>query len=135
MPESELRLIKRCAEFIPQESIEQVPRRLRGIYALYKHNPRSEKYNVVYVGMAGAGKRGGMRGRLLSHLKKKADLWTHFSIFEAWDNIRADEVRELEGLFRHIYRMDAEANRLNIQRSFKKLKRIRQNSLSAWLSS
>ncbi len=37
-----------------------------------------------------------------------------------------DEVRELEGIFRHIYRKDNRANRLNLQRSFKKLSKVRQ---------
>ncbi len=85
---------------------------------------------MVYVGMA-SGKRGGIRGRLRSHSRKKAG-WTHFSIFEVWDNIQKGEVEELEGLFRHIYRSDTRANRLNVQRGYKKLKKIRDNDLKAW---
>ena len=60
----------------------------------------------------------------MSHPKKKAGLWTHFSVFEVWDNITQAEVVEPEGLFREIYRQDARANRLNKQRSFKTLVRI-----------
>jgi hypothetical protein len=92
------------------------------------------KYDVVYVGMAKAGRYGGMRGRLSSHSKslKKARHWTHFSVFEVWDNIREEEVAELEGLFRHIYRHDGQANALNIQRGYKKLKTLRNNKLSDW---
>jgi len=133
MPQSELRLIKRCAEFIPKEKIKQFPRGLRGIYVLYEHDPKRDKFNVRYVGMASAGRKGGIRGRLVSHYKKRGSLWTHFSIFEVWDNIRDEEVTELEGLFRHIYKRDAQTNRLNVQRGFKKLRRIRQNNLSAWV--
>ncbi len=132
MPQSELRLIRRCAEFIPKQKIKQFPRGLRGIYVLYKHDRKRDKFNVRYVGMASVGSRGGIRGRLLSHNRRRGSLWTHFSIFEVWDNIRAEEVTELEGLFRHIYKRDAQANRLNVQRGFKKLRRIRQNDLSAW---
>ncbi|GAF97179.1 unnamed protein product, partial [marine sediment metagenome] len=33
-------------------------------------------------------------------------LWTHFSIFEVWENITENEIKELEGLFRQIYRKD-----------------------------
>ena len=60
-------------------------------------------YDVVYVGMATQG----IRGRLESHVKRKGDLWTHFSAFEVWDNIRDEEIVELEGLFRHLYRKDS----------------------------
>ena len=116
MPQSLLRLIKRCAEYIPQEKIKQLPRGLRGIYVFYKYNPKRSKYNVLYVGMTSAERRGGIRGRLWSHHLKKCRLWTHFSVFEVWDNIRDDEVTELEGLFRHIYRGDSQANILNLQR-------------------
>jgi hypothetical protein len=84
--------------------------------------------------MAAAGRRGGLRGRLISHAKSKrrGGLWTHFSAFEVWDNIRDEEVTELEGLFRHIYRKDSAANALNIQRGFKKARRVRENDLQKW---
>jgi hypothetical protein len=130
MPESESRLIKRYAEFVPNEKTCTVPRGRRGIYVLYKKHSKNgkEKFDVVYVGMTTSG----MCGRLESHLRKKADLWTHFSVFEVWDNIRNEEVVELEGLFRHVYRKDNRANSLNVQRSFKKLKNVWQNDLSRW---
>jgi hypothetical protein len=124
MPESPLRLISRRREFIRQEDLDTIPRGLRGIYALYFHNKRTGDFNVVYVGMAAAGNRGGMLGRVKQHRKKKKDLWTHCSLFEVWDNIRDEEIRELEGLFRQIYRGDGRANSLNKQRSFKKLKGV-----------
>lgn len=130
-PQSELRLVKRCAEFIKKDKITAFPRGLRGVYVLYKHNKRSEKYDVLYVGMAATGLRGGIRGRLGRHNKNK-DLWSHFSIYEVWDNIRTEEIAELEGLFRHIYRKDAQANRLNVQKGFKKLKRVNENDPSHW---
>jgi hypothetical protein len=43
-----------------------------------------------------------------------------------WENIFEDEVAELEGLFRHIYRKDLKANALAKQRSFKKLDNVRE---------
>ncbi len=64
--------------------------------------------------------------------KRKGKLWTHFSAFEVWGNIRDEEVAELEGLFRHIYRKDSAASALNIQRGFKKASRVRQNDLKRW---
>jgi hypothetical protein len=142
MPESELRLVKRSAEFIPKDKISKLPRRRRGIYVLYnrqqvrRKRKWREKYDVVYVGMAVAGKRGGIRGRLASHARsrRRRDKWTHFSAFEVWDNIRDEEVAELEGLFRHIYRRDSVANALNIQRGFRKATRVRVNDLAKWHS-
>ena len=122
MPQSVLWLIKRFAEFVDKQQIKFVPRRLRGVYVLYNHRRKSgkDKYYVVYVGMAAAGHRSGIRGRLSSHARKKSGLWTHFSVFEVWDNITVEQIAELEGLFRHIYRKDSRANRLNVQRGFKK---------------
>ncbi len=133
MPVSPLRLIKRVAEFRTRATLSQLPRRLRGIYVLYRERrgPKAEKFDVEYVGMAAAGRRGGMRGRLNSHSKSK-DSWTHFSVYEVWDNISDDEVAELEGLFRHIYRKDSAASALNVQRGFKKIRRVRQNDLRKW---
>jgi hypothetical protein len=74
-----------------------------------------------------------MRGRLFKHAKskKKGDLWTHFSAYEVWENIRDKEIVELEGLFRHIYRKDSGANALNIQRRFKTVTKVQQ-SLDHW---
>jgi hypothetical protein len=103
-----------------------------GIYVLLKKR-NAGKFDVVYVGMAG-GQKAGARGRMMSHSRNrtKGKLWTHFSLFEVWDNITQAEVAELEGLFRHIYRKDSRANRINKQRSFKKLKKVRANNLKKW---
>ena len=133
MPESSLRLVRRVAEFKPREELPLLPHKLRGIYVLYKKRKvrGRDHYDVLYVGMAAAG---GIRGRLTKHSKskRKGGLWTHFSAYAVWDNIRAEEVAELEGLFRHIYRKDAKANALNIQRGFKKLKHVKENDLKKW---
>jgi len=130
---SELKFIKRCAEFRPRTEIKNLPARTRGIYVLLCERPQLKKFDVIYVGMA-RGVKSGIGGRLRSHARsvRKGSLWTHFSVFEVWDNISEDEVAELEGLFRHIYRKDSRANRVNRQRSFKKLRRVRQNKLSKW---
>ena len=124
MPVSELRLIKRWQKRLPKDQINSLPSQLRGLYVLYKYARKTQSYNVVYVGMAGVGNQGGIRSRLYSHRRKKGDLWTHCSVFEVWDNITEPEVRELEGLFREIYRKDSRANKLNVHRSFRKLKGI-----------
>jgi hypothetical protein len=131
MPQSPLRLIEMCAEYKSQDEIEELPRGLRGIYVLYK-KLRKDKYDVVYVGMTATGYLSGIKGRLKRHRKKKPGLWTHFSLFKVWDNIRDDEVKELEGLFRHLYKYDSRANSLNKQKSFSIISKIRKNNLSDW---
>ncbi len=131
MPESQLKFFKHCAEILPKKERTLVPKKRRGLYVLYDQHRSNgrEMYDVVYIGMTTSG----FGGRLRSHEKHKGDLWTHFSVFEVWDNIRDDEIAELEGLFRHLYRRDARANNLNIQRAFKKMKKIRNNNFKKWI--
>ncbi len=76
--------------------------------------------------------RQGVRARLKARARKKRDLWTHVSVFEVFDNVRGEEIAELEGLLRHIHRSDPRANRLNSQRVFAKLGRVRSRSLADW---
>ena len=134
MPTTPLRLIRRCFEFAPQADVDDVPTGMRGMYVLYRrYRTRSTadrgkgRFDVVYVGMAREG-GGGVRRRLRDHRSKRAAEWTHFSVFEVHDNIRNDEVEELEGLFRHIYRFDGRANRLNVARGYLALDRVRRVS-------
>ncbi len=126
-----LRLIQRCAEFLPKEAYRELPRQRRGFYVLYRKRrsvpDRRRRYDVLYVGMANSS----MRGRLRSHARRKK-AWTHFSVYEVWPNITREEIRELEGLFRHIYRYDARASILNLQRGFKAVKRLRLQDLTKW---
>ena len=130
MAESVLRLIKRSAEFRSIDEVRDVPRRRRGLYVLYNRRRKAgvDHFDVVYVGMA----RTGMYARLVSHTKSKTRGWTHFSVFEVWDNVRDEEIVELEGLFRHLYRRDSKANSLNKQKKFQKAFKIRENDFSQW---
>lgn len=130
MKQSPLRLFKRCTEYIPIDEIDVLPRGLRGIYVLYLQNDKD--FDVVYVGMTNAFKGGGIKGRLRGHRKRKFGLWTHSSVYEVWDNIRDDEVKELEGLFRHIYRSDSKASPLNTQRTYGKLEEIIDPNYCEW---
>ncbi len=133
MPVSELKTIKRFAEFRPRDAINNIPPNTRGIYALLKYRPRLKLYDVVYIGMSG-GRKVGIKSRMWSHSqsKSKSGLWTHFSIFEVHDNVMEAEIKELEGLFRQIYRKDRRANKLNKQKQSKKLLRVRENHLDLW---
>jgi hypothetical protein len=79
-----------------------------------------------------SGLKSGIKGKLKQHLKNKADLWTHFSLYEVWDNITKDEVSELEGLFRNIYKKDSKANRLNQQKTFKKFRKVKLFKMDKW---
>jgi hypothetical protein len=88
-----------------------------------------DKYDVVYIGMAPSG---GIRSRLRKHKRSETKIWSHFSIFEVWDNISEAEVGELEGLFREIYRKDKTANRFNKQKKCKKLQAVRKDDLGKW---
>ena len=133
MPVSPLRFIKNCSERLSKEEVSKVPVDTRGIYALLCQDKREQtRFDVVYIGMA----RGnlGVAGRLRSHKrsKSKSNLWTHFSVYEVWDNITDEEIQELEGLFRHIYRRDGNANAINKQRSFRKLSQLRNNNPKEW---
>jgi len=117
---------------LPIDEILRFPRGVRGIYVLYKYRPRIKKYDVVYVGMTTAGNGGGVRGRLRNHKRRKAGMWTHCSVYAVWDNIRDEEIVELEGLFRHLYRFDSKANALNVQKGFRKLKLLKDNEVEQW---
>ena len=125
MAKSALRLINSRIEFISPSRVSDLPAGLRGFYVLYRKRRKRRNngkpcFDVVYVGMA----RKDVRGRLSEHLRKKKELWTHCSIFEVWDNIRDEEIEELEGILRHLYRRDAAANKLNAQGGFRKIGRL-----------
>jgi len=136
MPVSNLRFFKRCAEWLPRSEIRTIPKNTRGIYTLLKKTGK-DKYQVLYVGMSGGNKAHGIHYRLSSHTKSKRKnktKWDYFSFFEVWDNIPFSEVKELEGLIRHIYRKDKTVNILNRQRRFKKFIDVRDNKLKNWKS-
>jgi hypothetical protein len=101
------------AEFVEKEYWDNVPDNTRGIYALLDSVKR-ERFDVVYVGKS-AGESAGIYSRLHHHVNSKWLKWTHFTIFEVHDNITAQEITELEGLFRHMYRKDSRANKYNTQ--------------------
>jgi hypothetical protein len=132
--ETPLRLIKWCAQWQEMKKYEKVPLNLRRIYVLHKFKPGggSDCYNVVYVGMATSGI--GIKRRLRTHArsKRKRNKWSHFSFFVVWENIRNDEISELERLFREIYRKDDRANSLNKQKGSTKLRGIRRQAPKDW---
>jgi len=133
MKEPHLPLVRRCAQWVPKSEIQNLPRGVHGIYALHRFRPKLMKYDVVYIGMAKVGK-GGIRKRLFGHCrsKRRANLWSHFSVFEVWPNISKAQVEELEGLFREIYRKDRRANRLNKQKKFGSLQDVRVKNIRLW---
>lgn len=113
-------LIKRCAEFIPQQQVSRLPKKIRGIYALFH---KKKGYDVVYVGMT----RKCVWSRINAHARsrRKKKLWTHFSLFEVNRNVKERMIRELEGIIRHIYRKDSRANSINKMRGYDSLRKRR----------
>ena len=123
---SSMRLIKSALEYRPIEEIGLVPKNVRGIYALYFK--RGMAYDAVYIGMSGREANGRIRSRLIQHKRRKISIWTHFSYYEVWDNISDVEIREMEGLFRQLYRFDRRANSLNKQQTLRSLTRFRKET-------
>src|SRR5713226_10583428 len=125
-----LRLVKWCAQWQAKKDLGKIPMGARGVYAL--HDKKSDHYNVVYVGMSASGQ--GIKRRVRSHSKsiRKGPGWTHFSIFVVWENIREEEIRELEALLREIYRKDSTANRLAKQKGSVKLRKTRHQDPDDW---
>lgn len=123
---SHLKIIKASLEYRDIKEISIVPKNLRGIYALYQKEGKN--YNLVYIGMSGKDANGRLKARLIKHKKNKRKKWTHFSYYEVWDNISDSEIRELEGLFRQLYRLDSRANTFNKQQTHKPLTKIRRET-------
>jgi hypothetical protein len=127
MPQSILRIVNSCAEYIPRKDVELMPRGVRGIYVLLKEVParslENNKYDVVYIGMSNSSVRRRIRGHAKSH--RKGRKWTHFSVYRVFDNVTDQDILEIEGLLRAVYRKDSKANRLNLQKRHKRLTRIR----------
>ena len=128
---SPLRLVRWCAQWQRKKDWEHVPAGVRGIYALHQEESKTV-FNVVYIGMAASGQ--GIRRRLRNHAnsRRKGPNWSHFSFFAVWENIREDEIRELEGLFREIYRKDTKANSLNKQKRSKGIQSVRKKKVEDW---
>jgi hypothetical protein len=125
MPESELRLIKRSEKLLPVDKINSIPDGLRGFYVLYNYSRNTDSYDVVYVGVSSSRSDDGhLRWKLKTHSKKKEGLWSHFSIYEVWGNIHGNELRELKGLFREMYKKDSSANKLIKQKGSERLEKI-----------
>jgi len=122
------KIIKRCAEWIPRDESKHIPPATRGIYALLDGRPKENKYDVVYVGMTARSSV----GRRLARHKNSKKVWNHFSIFEVRDTIGEEQILELEGLFREIYRKDSTANRFNRIGKYKKLQKVRNDKLNSW---
>lgn len=114
-------LFKSFYEYVRAEDIQSLPRAIRGIYALYQQDENG-KLNLAYVGMTSSG----AKGRLGKHAESKFGRWSHCSVLEVWDNVTREQIQELEALFRHTLRRDANASSLNVQKGsvvFHRLKR------------
>ena len=85
-------------EYVPLTEVADLPKGMRGIYALYQEDGVSK--NLMYVGMTA----GGAKGRLGRHSGgKKTGLWSHCSVFEVWDNITEEQIDEKAVEDRNLY--------------------------------
>ena len=139
--EAPLRLIKNCHLYQERETCKAkgyIPHVTRGLYVLYKEEPRKKgkkNFEVTYIGVGGVQSKvakSGVRGRIRTHDKrakeKKIKDWTHYSYFEVHDNISREEIRQLESLLLTIFRHDKRIDLDNIQHGgseFKKLSKLR----------
>jgi hypothetical protein len=141
-----LRLIKRCKLYERRGEFKSILHVTRGLYVLYrertapiadkKSRKKSRKkrrkiFEVVYIGVAGVAKEptSGIGGRLKGHDKNKPG-WTHYSLFEAHDNVGRDDILELEGLLLRIFRHDPRIQLANKQLGGKFFKRL--SGTDAW---
>ena len=129
MAPANTKFIRKCAEFIPRDESSKIPKKARGIYALLHHHKKTDKYDVVYVGITSESSMG---RRLARHKISANKTWSHFSIFEVFQKIDEARLKELEGLFLEIYRKDSQAIRFNRRKKFQKLQDVREDSLSNW---
>ena len=130
-----LKLIQTYLDLQSKEDIDKVGDNRRGIYVLYKKHRRPLKngrvrYDVLYIGMTDSGIKRRLNGHAKS--KRKGKLWDTFSAYAVWPNITKQEIQELEGLFRHIYRYDGRANVLNLQKGYKALRKIKARNIDEW---
>jgi hypothetical protein len=123
-------IIKRCRLYEHRGDFRGVPPVTRGVYVLYRERLPKRKsgrpiYEVSHIGVAGVATEAttGMSSRLKNHHKNKAG-WTHYSIFEVHDNVRGEEIRELEGLLLRIFRDDPRVALSNEQLGGKVLNRL-----------
>jgi hypothetical protein len=131
MGDNQLFLFKNYIEHVPKADLkEMVPELVRGIYVLFNED-NDKKMNVVYIGRSAIGSKQGIGARIVSHTKEKK-AWSHFSVFEVWDNVSNMVVEELEALILHIYARDGSANGLNIQKNSKRFHSIRRADRNSW---
>ena len=112
------------------ERFKEIPPYTRGIYILFRE--AGEHMNVVYVGVATA-EGSGARSRITDHIRKKD--FTHFSVYEVFENIAEQQIKELEGLFLQIYATDEHANVLNVVKSYSPLAQTKRADPTEWLVS
>jgi hypothetical protein len=123
---SDMRFIKSALEYRTIDEVSLIPKYLRGIYALYQLDDNI--LDLVYIGMSGKEQNGRIRSRLQQHTRGKSESWTHFSYYEVWDNVTELEIKELEGLFRQLYRFSVTSNSLNRQQTHRPLVNIRKRT-------
>ena len=129
MEQSLLKIVKRWRRYELRGNWAGILPKTRGFYVLYKKRQKAaeEKFDVVYIGVAGLGKgvRRGIKGRLKRHHNKKEG-WAHYSFFEVHDNVTREDIREIESLLLSIFRHDSRVRLQNVQKGSRILYKLRQ---------
>lgn len=121
-------LFSRSVEFCEIEQLDMMLPYMKGIYVLYQCYDDGHM-EVVYIGV-GLGKANGIKGQLMIHRDQQPNVWSHFSVFEVWDNITKKQIKELAGFFRHVYRQAPYAMRGAAEtKEYEPLVRIRRLDL------
>ncbi len=125
---SKTNYIERICEFIKWDEYKKIDSKVRGIYVLLLKKGKKE-YSVVYIGMSTTS----IRQRIITHIKSRRKVWDYFSIFKVKESISNKDIKELEGLFRYIYRKDKAGLIFNTQRRYKNFKSISTKKIDGWL--
>jgi hypothetical protein len=122
-PQSSLRFFKHChihcqrKDLLAQNwrEVLDISPGLRGLYVLYKKRNGSKiVFDPVYLGVGGVKKEWGIGARLQWHARKRQG-WTHFSIFEAHDNVSGADILEMESFLLQIFGRDSRPRLQNRQ--------------------
>jgi hypothetical protein len=109
--------------------IEQVFDCDQAIYVLYQEvDVAGTVMDVVHIG-ACSGNEGDVKNCLIHHRSRGDISWSHFSVFAFREWVPTKDIKELAGLFRHIYRKDLYARSASVAKAYKPLSRIKNRKV------
>ena len=116
-------------EFLAMEEIKHVFDCDQAIYVLYQvFYEEGSAMDVVHIG-ACSGKEGDVKNCLIHHRNRDDISWSHFSVFAFREWVPTKDIKELAGLFSHIYRRDSYARSHSYAKAYKPLSRIKSRKV------